>query len=159
MRTSTPLDDLLWEQYRAQSPRPIPAELHAPCNYVELAGSIDFDADREDIWQGSRSAAWSSFLHAFFYYKSPTFFHERPPENLSVEEQALWAGIAEGLCNKLDLPVPQWAGESRYSLPEPWDSSVFYAILDSLITQRLAESDAEFSHRNVVARLRDFLVA
>src|SRR6185437_213177 len=151
MRTSTPLDEILWKQYRSQPPRPIPANLHAPRNYVELAASIDFDADREDIWQGSRSAAWSSFLHAFFYFKSPSFFDERPPEVLLLEEQALWAGVAEGLCNKLDLRVPTWAQESRYFLVEPWDSSVLYSILDSSIRQRLAESDPEFSRRNVVA--------
>jgi hypothetical protein len=126
---------------------------------VELAALIDFDADEEDLCNTSKAAAWSSFLHAFFFYKSPRFFENRPPDTLSVEEQALWAGVAEGLCHKLDLPVPEWTNDIRYFLAEPWDSSVFYAILDSPITQRLAESDSEFSRRNIVARIRDFLVA
>jgi hypothetical protein len=106
MRTSTPLDELLWKSYRSQPPRPLPANLHAPRNYVELAGAIDFEADREDMWESSRAAAWSSFLHAFFYYKSPSFFDERPPEVLSVEEQALWAGVAEGPARSLICQCP-----------------------------------------------------
>ena len=122
-------------------------------------GCSGFDADPEHIWEGSRSAAWSSFLHAFFYYKSASFFERRPPETLSVEEQALWAGVAEGLCKKLGLPVPEWTNESKYFLTEPWDSSLLYSVLSSSIEQRLSESDSEFSRRNVVARLRDFLVA
>ena len=134
MRTSTPLDEILWKQYRSQSPRPVPAKLHAPRNYVELAALIDFDAEEEDLCNPSRAAAWSSFLHAFFYYKSASFFEERPPDIVPVEEQALWAGTAEGFCHKLDLPVPEWTCDSRYFLAQPWDSSVLYAILDSPIT-------------------------
>jgi hypothetical protein len=95
----------------------------------------------------------------FSITKSAAFFVERPPEVLSPEEQALWAGVAEGLCNKLYLPVPEWAQEARYFLAEPWDSNLLYSILDSSIAQRLSESDPEFSRRNVVARIRDFLVA
>jgi hypothetical protein len=159
MRISTPLDEILWQSYRSRPPRPVPVDLNAPRNYVELAGRIDFDADRADIWQSSRSAAWSSFLHAFFHFKSEMFFEKQPPDFVPVEEQALWAGVAEGLCQKLDLRVPQWTNEPRYFLVELWDSSLFYSILSSSITQRLSECDPEFSRRNVVARIRDFLVA
>jgi hypothetical protein len=67
--------------------------------------------------------------------------------------------VAEGLCNKLYLAVPEWTNEARFFLAEPWDSSALYSILSSSIAQRLSESDPEFSRRNIVARIRDFLVA
>ena len=89
MRTSTPLDEILWKQYQSQSPRPVPAKLHAPRNYVELAALIDFDAEEEDLCNPSKAAAWSSFLHAFFYYKSASFFEERPPDMMPVSDLQL----------------------------------------------------------------------
>ena len=62
MPTTTIYDDILWHQYRTQPPRSVPANIHAPRNYVELAAAIDFEADADDILQGSRSDVWSSFL-------------------------------------------------------------------------------------------------
>ena len=159
MPTHSRFDDMLWDQYRAQPPHLVPPSLHAPRNYVEMAARIDFEADADDIWQSSRASAWSSFLHAFFAYKSPTFFVERPPDTLSIEEQALWAGVAEALCTKLDLTVPAWTKEPRYFLPKPWDFVVYQSVLSSTIQERLAKSDPAFRKRNVVARARDFLVA
>jgi hypothetical protein len=159
MPTHSRFDDILWEQYRAQPPRPVPANLQAPHNYVEMAARIDFEADADDIWQSSRASAWSSFLHAFFAYKSPTFFAERPPDTLSIEEQALWAGVAEALCIKLDLAVPEWTKDPWYFLSKPSDFVVYQSVLNSTIHERLAESDPAFKKRNVVARARDFLVA
>jgi hypothetical protein len=159
MPTHSRFDDILWEQYRAQLPEPVPPNLNAPRNYVEMAARIDFEADADDIWQSSRASAWSSFLHAFFAYKSPMFFAERPPDSLSIEEQALWAGVAEALCAKLELPVPAWTEEGRYFLPEPRNAWPVQAVLSTPIKDRLAESDPEFRRRNIVAKARDFLVA
>jgi hypothetical protein len=159
MPTHSQLDDILWEQYRAQPPCPVPTNLHAPRNYIEMAARIDFEADEDDIWQTSRASAWSSFLHAFFASKSPLFFAECPPDTLSINEQALWAGVAEALCSKLELPVPEWTKEPRYFLPEPWDSVVYLCVLGGTVQERLAEADDAFKKRNVVARARDFLVA
>jgi hypothetical protein len=160
MPTTRKLDDILWAQYRAAAPRPVPPNLHAPRNYIELAAWIDFDADADDPFRTSRASAWSALTHAFFHTKSPEFFSVPPPDNLSVEEQALWAGIAEALCSRLDLPVPSWVYEQRYYLPEPWDPFLLRVVTsERSIEERLADADEEFRRRNVVANARDYLAA
>jgi hypothetical protein len=158
MRTSTPLDDLLWESYRAQPARSIPLTLTH--HGIMLSWPRGSTSKRIETTCGKvRGLQPGARSFMLFHYKSISFFNERAPATLSMEEQALWAGVAEGLCNKLYLTVPEWTNEPRYFLAEPWDSSVLYSILSSSIAQRLSESDPEFSRRNVVARIRDFLVA
>lgn len=63
------------------------------------------------------------FLQEFNFKRTADFFDKEPGEWFPCEMRAWFAGMAEYLCHRFNLPVPEWTDKSEYFLPEPWGKS------------------------------------
>jgi hypothetical protein len=120
-----------------------------PANFQELA-------DAEESY-GDYSHAWSEFLHEFYRFKTADFFAIEPPTLFSPGRRALLAGVAEALCTRFGLPVPEWTSKPEYTLNEPWDPSEEMAAVMP-IEERMTYASPVFRKRNVVFKER-YLIA
>jgi hypothetical protein len=113
---------------------------------VKLKAGVDFEH------------AWSDFLHAFYAYKTASFFAYPSPPSLSVEWQALLAGAAEWLSAEFGLPHPKWTDQPQYFLSEPWDPTQELGIgMSRHIPDKLARSPEAFRRRNIAFLSRNLI--
>jgi hypothetical protein len=149
------LDAQIWATHLANPPVPGPPPHCFPVDYEQLATYIGMGPDA--LFASSWVHGWSQFLHYCFEYKQSSFFAKRPPETFTVEEQAYLAASAEILCDRFNLPIPDWVHEPRYHLPKYW--AAFKCVIDpDDIDERLAEADPVYLKHGVIARARDLLV-
>jgi hypothetical protein len=134
------------------SPLHAPAGLAAsgrPANYVELARL----SERRDP-----ELAWSEFLHEFFHYRQASFFAAPPPHYFSPQRRALLAGVAEYLCQRYGLPVPEWVNEPEFFLPEIWDPwEDICPDMEETRPGRIERTPEAFRKRNVVYEDRNLI--
>lgn len=66
--------------------------------------------------------ALDGFLERFYSWRCASFFEHEPPEALRPEYRAFLAALAEFLCRKYGLPVPEWTEKKpEYFLAVEWD--------------------------------------
>lgn len=118
----TKFDDMAWKQLHA---RPAPtgtwadhkglAKSGRPKNFAEL----EILLRRCDDWE----VAFPSFLDEFYLFSDAEFFALEPTDYFDRKTRVWFAGIAEYLCHRFGLAVPEWVENSDYFLPEPWRKS------------------------------------
>jgi hypothetical protein len=124
-----------------------------PANYRELGELISCSGDFE--------RSWSEFLHEFYRYKSPVFFAEEPPPNMSSGFRAWLAGVAEYLSVEFSLQVPEWANRPEYFLQEEWNpgSELFpYADFLEYRDELRGRCEPVFLKRNVLFEARGLTI-
>jgi hypothetical protein len=86
-----------------------------PKNYEEVSRLMEQGGEWELVI--------SDFLHEFNFFRTADFFEKEPREWFSREMRAWFAGMAEYLCHRFNLSVPEWTEKPEYFLPEPWKKS------------------------------------
>jgi hypothetical protein len=103
------LDALAWQTILD---RPQHEPVSPPRNFAELSPceGVEF------------SEALGAFLERFYSWRRASFFEHEPPLSFAPRYRAFLAALAEFLCTKYDLPVPDWT-EKRpdYFLTKEWD--------------------------------------
>jgi hypothetical protein len=144
------LDRIAWASIRSRPIRVIAHDRGArPHNFKEMEDRLQAGQDFEHVW--------SDFLHAFYDYKSASFFEFPSPASLDEHHQALLAGAAEWLSQKFQLPVPEWTNNPKYFLDEPWDPWEDFGVEITNMDERLAQAPEAFRKRNVVFESRDLI--
>jgi hypothetical protein len=152
--TRAELDALAWQiihnQPRSRNPPFGLAACERPCNFREL---YDLMERRDDF-----EHAWSEFCHEFYRHKEASFLEVPPPEEFSIEYQALLAGAAEFWCREFDLQVPAWTEDPQYFLSEPWMPwSEFLADDPEVVARLRAAADPAFLRRNILFAARNLI--
>jgi hypothetical protein len=145
------IDKIAWQSIHDRSPLPISEDRGWRAkDYEELEAKLKAGVDFEH--------AWSDFLHAFYDYKTATFFSHPSPASLSVEWQALLAGAAEWLSAEFGLPQPAWTDQPQYFLSEPWDPIQDLGLdMSEFIEAKLAKSPEAFRKRNIAFLSRNLI--
>jgi hypothetical protein len=129
----TRFDELTWRRIHENTPQPSdkrgPEKSGRPRNYEEVSRRMEQGGDWELVI--------FDFLHEFNYCRTVDFFQKEPGQSFSCEMRAWFAGMAEYLCHRFNLPVPAWTEKAEYFLPEPWGKSY-----DDT-------GDSEFRRRNI----------
>lgn len=102
--------------------------------------------------------AWGDFLHAFYDYRTASFFAYPSPPSLSIEMQALLAGAAEWLSAEFGLSHPAWTDEAQYFLSEPWDPMQDLGLdMSRFLDEKLQQSPEAFRRRNIAFLSRNLI--
>lgn len=102
--------------------------------------------------------AWSDFLHAFYDFRTASFFEHPSPSSLSPQWQALLAGAAEWLSAEFGLPHPAWTDNPKYFLDAPWDPAEDLGLdVSDFIADTLARSPEAFRKRNIAFLSRNLI--
>jgi hypothetical protein len=145
------IDRIAWQTIHSRLPRPLESArgLRA-MDYRFLDEKLRVGVDFEH--------AWSDFLHAFFDFRTASFFTYPSPLSLSPQWQAVLAGAAEWLSGEFGLPHPAWTDEAKYFLAVPWDPSEDLGLdMSEFIADRLARSPEAFRKRNIAFLSRNLI--
>lgn len=145
------IDKRAWQAIHSRTPLPVAGATNwRPVDYRSLEEKLQAGVDFEH--------AWSDFLHAFYDFRTPSFFAYPSPPSLSPEWQALLAGAAEWLSAEFGLPHPAWTNDAKYFLDEPWDPAEDLGLdMSEFIADKLARSPEAFRKRNVAFLSRNLL--
>ena len=145
------IDKIAWQTIHSRPPRPIgSARGLRSLDYRQLDERLRAGVDFEH--------AWSDFLHAFYNFRTASFFIYPSPPFLNVRWQALLAGAAEWLSAEFDLPHPTWTDAPRYFLPEPWDPVEDLGLdMSEFIADKMARSPEAFRKRNIAFLSRNLI--
>lgn len=126
-------DKLAWDIIHSMPPPSMPGH-----KGLEMSGRPKDFAEVEALLSGGEDfrIAFPMFLDEFYCFKTPDFFAVEPSDFFDRQTRAWLAGIAEYLCHRFGLPVPEWTEKPEYFLPEFWKKTD-----DS--------GDPEFRRRNV----------
>lgn len=126
-------DESKWRSIHERTPQLSdekgPEQGGRPKNYEEISYLMEQGGD----W----GIVISAFLHEFNFSRTADFFEKEPGQCFSHEMRAWFAGMAEYLCHRFELPVPTWAEKPEYFLAEPWEKS------------HDDTGDSEFRRRNI----------
>ena len=115
----TEFDELVWRSIHEVTPHPSDdrgqEKKGRPTNYEEVSAMMEQGGNWELVISG--------FLHEFNFSRTKDFFEKEPSQWFSCEMRAWFAGMAEFLCHRFSLPVPEWTEKPEYFLPEPWGKS------------------------------------
>lgn len=153
MSSRAELDAIAWDIIDKTAGRPTPppglAASGRPCNYEGLA-ELSARWDHE--------LAWSEFLHEFFRYKQASFFDVPPPRSVSLQRRALLAGVAEYLCTRYSLPIPEWVNAPEFFLHDFWDLwEDLCPDMEEFSLGRIERSPEAFLKRRVVFEARNLI--
>jgi hypothetical protein len=145
------IDKIAWQTIHNRTPRPIgSARGLRSLDYRQLDQRLRAGVDFEH--------AWSDFLHAFYDFKTASFFQYVSPPSLSREWQALLAGAAEWLSAEFNLPHPAWTDDAKYFLDTPWDPWEDLGLdMSEFIADKMARSPEAFRKRNVAFLSRNLI--
>ena len=145
------IDKIAWQTIHNSPPRPIEsAKGLRAMDYRELDEKLRSGIDFEH--------AWSDFLHAFYSFRTASFFRYPSPPSLSREWQALLAGAAEWLSAEFDLSHPIWTDEAKYFLDTPWDPWEDLGLdMSEFYADKLARSPEAFRKRNIAFLSRNLI--
>jgi len=149
--TRDEIDKIAWQTIHSRPPLDLGEDRGWRArDYQELEAKLNAGVDFEH--------AWSDFLHAFYDYKTASFFAHPSPASLSVEWQALLAGAADWLSAEFGLPHPAWTDQRHYFLSEPWDPMQDLGLDMSVFIQaKLFQSPEAFRKRNVAFLSRNLI--
>ena len=126
-------DEVAWRSIHERTPHPSDhkgvEKSGRPKNYEAVSRLIEQGGDWEPVI--------SDFLHQFYFSRTADSFEKEPGDWFSREARAWLAGVAEYLCHRFNLPVPEWTEKPEYFLPEPWEES------------RADTGECEFRRRNI----------
>jgi hypothetical protein len=153
MSTRARLDAIAWDVMDKITARSAPpsglAASGRPANYAELA-------ELSSRWD--HELAWSEFLHEFFRYKQASFFAVPPPRSFSPQRRALLAGVAEYLCTRYSLPIPEWVNAPEFFLHDFWDPwEDLCPDMEEFRQGRIERSPEAFLKRRVVFEARNLI--
>lgn len=137
------IDKLAWQSIHQRPPLPLSAGTGwRALDYCALDEKLRAGVDFEH--------AWSDFLHAFYDFRTPSFFAYPSPSSLSPQWQALLAGAAEWLSAEFGLPRPEWVDDPKYFLDTPWDPAEDLGLdMSEFVADTLARSPEAFRKRNI----------
>jgi hypothetical protein len=136
-----------------------------PRDFAELGSAVEAGRD----W----ALAFGDWLHEFVFLKEPQCLQSEPPVQLSREDRALLAGVAEFFARRFGLPTPNWVDKSEYFLPE---LEYFYycetrgvdvddpeymcwpPLSEQALCRKIARTPRELLRRNVVYEARSLTV-
>jgi hypothetical protein len=117
----TKFDDIAWKTIHSRS---VPKPEFANYKGLEISGRPKNYAELEiAVKESDMQLALSDFLHEFFLFRTPDFFEIEPSDYFSTRDRAWLAGVAEYLCHRFGLAVPEWVEKPEYFLAEPWCKS------------------------------------
>ena len=110
-------DKIAWDIIHKMPPPRMPnrkglAQTGRPKDFAELEVLLSSGED----WR----IAFPMFLDEFYCFKTPDFFAVEPSGFFDVRMRAWLAGVAEYLCRRFGLPVPEWTEKPEYFLAEFW---------------------------------------
>jgi hypothetical protein len=145
------LDKVAWLSIRSRAPIPISKAGSArPLDYASLDAQL-----RDGV---SFEYAWSNFLHAFYAYRTASFFAHPSPSYLSPRYQSLLAGVAEYLSAEFELPYPASVASPQYFLDTPWDTEEDLGLdMSEFLADRMARSPEAFRKRNIAYLSRNLI--
>ena len=160
------IDGIAWATIDSSPPARFSARSRTrrPTNYGEMWRTVEVYVPHPNegpslpgTWPAFEHA-FSEFLHGFYHFKSAAFFALPPPSGFGTELSALLAGVAEYLCRRYDLDLPDWIYDPQFRLPALWDP-VEDIFPDSRGTRyrRCQRSEPEFLSRNVVFEARNLI--
>lgn len=78
---------------------------------------------------------------------------EEAPDNEHCQKWAAYcAASVEYLCNKYNVPCPEWVHDPKYLLAEPWYHVPRLDLLHQVRDSLIASTPKEFSKRNIFSR-------
>lgn len=92
-----------------------------------------------------------NFVDEFRNKKDFRLIEQAPVSTCDLKYQALFASVAESLCDEIKIPVPRWT-EIIMPLGKPW----FLAGVENLKPMAIVESPIHFKKRNIFV-LENFL--
>jgi len=148
--TRDQLDKIAWQTIHDKPVIPLSEDTGRRArNYRELEAKLQAGIEFEH--------AFSDFLHGFYDHKDAAYFEFPSPASLSIERQAMLAGVAEWLSQEFGLPHPAWTDDSRFFLDQPWDPWSEVGDMSEFTQERLARAPEAFRKRNL-AYLSRYLI-